>query len=209
MTITLTGLGQKYGTQWLFSGLDYTFVPGQRYAITGHNGSGKSTLLKILAGMQPPTTGQITYQQAGRALPAEQVFAQVAFAAPYLDLIEEMTLAEAVAFHHRFKPLRLAQADFIEHLGLAPFRQRLLKQFSSGMKQKVKLGLALYSQNPVLLLDEPTANLDRANTDWYLQEIQHAPQPLVVICSNQPEEYQYCSQALDIPQFKKKPVTLM
>jgi ABC-type multidrug transport system ATPase subunit len=209
MTIALTDLGQKYGPQWLFSGLTYTFAPGQRYAITGHNGSGKSTLLKIIAGMQPPTTGQVSYQLGPRALAAEQVFGQVAFAAPYLDLIEEMTLVEAVAFHRRFKPLRLPDAELIEHLGLAPFRQRLLKQFSSGMKQKVKLGLALYSQSQLLLLDEPTANLDRANTDWYLGEIQQAPQALVLIGSNQPEEYQNCHEIVDVPQFKKKTVTLM
>jgi ABC-type multidrug transport system ATPase subunit len=181
------------------------FVAGQSYAVTGHNGSGKSTLLKILAGNLPASEGRLRFERAGRDLPDDDFFRHLAYVAPYLELIEELTLAEAIAFQQRFKPLRVSARELVDRLGFGKVAARPLKQFSSGMKQKVKLGLALYADCPVLMLDEPTANFDQANTDWYLAEVRQAPHELVIICSNQPHEYAHCGQVLDISALKSPP----
>jgi ABC-type multidrug transport system ATPase subunit len=202
VTINVEGLGKKFGNEWIFRHLDRDFRAGERYAITGHNGSGKSTLLKILAGNLPATTGKLHFSLGDRAMAEDEVFRHLAYAAPYLDLIEELTLAEAIAFHQKFKPLRVSARELLTSLGYVRMADRPLKQFSSGMKQKVKLGLALYSDCSALLLDEPTANFDQANTEWYLDEIKKAPHRLIIICSNQAHEYAGCGETLNLADLK-------
>jgi len=203
VTIKAEDLGKKFGNEWVFRHLEMEFRPGKRYAITGHNGSGKSTLLKILAGNLPASAGKLTYSLVGQPIEEDAFFRHIAYVAPYLDLIEEFTLAEAIAFHQRFKPLRANATDLMTILGFEKVADRPLSQFSSGMKQKVKLGLALYTDCQVLLLDEPTANFDQANTQWYLDEMKRTAHKLIIICSNQQHEYADCEEIINIADLKK------
>lgn len=205
MKITIENLSKRFSHDWIFCRLDYHFEAGKPCAIIGSNGSGKSTLLQLLAGMGQPTQGNITYQYKGKNLLIEHWYKQIVIAAPYLELIEEFTLQELVNFHTKFKPLRdsMPTAAFIEAIQLVQARHKPVKYFSSGMKQRLKLGLAFYTDAPVMLLDEPTTNLDAQGTDWYKKTLENnINQRLCVICSNQPHEYELCTQTLDIMQFK-------
>src|SRR5690606_8438251 len=145
------------------------FEQGNSYAILGANGSGKSTLLQVISGSLSPSEGNIIYRNQEQPVDPEQIFQQLSLAAPYLEFIVELTLTELISFHFKFKPF-LAGYDavkIIELLGFEKSKNKLLKYFSSGMKQRVKLALAFCSDTPVLLLDEPTSNLDTEGIAWY------------------------------------------
>lgn len=192
MKIILRNVGKKYGTHWIFKSVDTSFESGGIYGITGFNGSGKSTLLQVISGYVTPTEGDVIYEQVPFA--QTQLYRHLSIAAPYLDLLEEFTVAETIALHHRFKPLSTGTntSALLEEIMLAAHKDKLLSQLSSGMKQRLKLALAIKSRTPLLLLDEPCANLDKQWTAWFNTALANeARERLVIICSNsQPEELQ-------------------
>ncbi|MEM9023528.1 MAG: ABC transporter ATP-binding protein [Bacteroidota bacterium] len=206
MHITLEKTGKKYHREWVFRGLDASFEPNRAYGIVGANGSGKSTLLQLIAGHIMPTEGSVAYALNGSPVPPEQVYRQVAVAAPYLELFEELTLQELLITHSRFKPYReqLTAKQVLAQLGLERVADRPVKQFSSGMKQRVKLGLAVLSDTQLLLLDEPVVNLDAAGVAWFHALLdRHREGRLLVTCSNHQEaELAFCDAQLDVETFK-------
>ena len=207
MQIEAQGLGRRYGRQWIFKHLSHDFRPGTATAILGPNGAGKSTLLSILAGQLLPTAGEVRYEHGGRPLPVADVPRQLAYCAPYLDLPEDFTLLELLAFHTRLKPLRpgVSTADLVDIMYLQKARHQPVREFSSGMKQRLKLGLALYAAAPLLLLDEPTTNLDATGAAWYLEHVARVRQDadrLVIVSSNVPAEYAFCDAQVRITDFQ-------
>jgi ABC-type multidrug transport system ATPase subunit len=206
MKIVLQNIGRRFNRDWIFRGIDYTFSMGESYAVLGPNGSGKSTLLSVLNGSLSPSMGSINYLLQDKPVEAEEVFKQLSLAAPYLELIEEFTLFEMIDFHFKFKAYRqnLDRDGVISLLNMHESRNKMIKYFSSGMKQRLKLALAFCSDTPMLMLDEPTSNLDKQGVDWYLGLIQQfAANRLTVICSNQEHEYSFCNKMLNISDYKK------
>ena len=205
MEIILSNAGKRYRLDWIFRGMDYTFRAGERYALLGPNGSGKSTLLRVLSGQLSPTRGTVAYRRDGADVDPDHLFRLVSYAGPYIELIEEFTLEEALRFHTGLKPLLPglnAQAVY-DLLALPKARFKELRFFSSGMKQRVKLALAVCSDTPVLLLDEPATNLDLAGIAWYKQLVTtYARDRLVVIASNDPDDAAFCPVHLTITDFK-------
>ena len=205
MKILLENLGKKFRKEWIFRKVNLTFELGNNYTFVGPNGSGKSTLLQVLAGAMPHTEGNITYSSENQAVNIDEIFKKIVIAAPYLELVEEFTLQESVEFHQKFKPLKdnISATQLIDLLQLSAHKDKTVKNFSSGMKQRLKLGLAFYSESPIILLDEPTSNLDVQGTAWYLEQIEkHTANRLLIICSNQPNEYAFCKNIIDVRDFK-------
>ena len=204
MQIDTRSLSKRFLREWIFRNLTHTFQPGSATAILGPNGSGKSTLLNTLSGQLLPSEGTLTYQHQGRPVAVEDVPRLLAYCAPYLEVVEELTLTELLTFHTRFKPLRpgFTPTHLIELMYLENSRHKLVRDFSSGMKQRLKLALALYADAPLLLLDEPTTNLDRAGVAWY-QEHVHATTSdrTVLVSSNVPEEYEFCTEYVNVTDF--------
>lgn len=204
MTVTLTNIGRRFNQEWIFRGIDHQFESGGKYAILGPNGSGKSTLLSIVLGSLSSSEGKITYEY-GKPVSPEEIYQYVSFAAPYVDLIEEFTLQETIDFHFQFKRLYtgVSKSDVLDLLGLAKSQDKALKYFSSGMKQRTKLALACCSNTPLLLLDEPTSNLDVQGLDWY-HEIMNkfSNDRLVIVGSNQEVEYSFCNHFVRIMDYK-------
>jgi len=208
MEIILENLGRRFNRDWIFRNINYTFSQPQTYAVLGINGSGKSTLLQILNGSLSPSAGTICFFYQHKKLEIEQVYQHVSLAAPYLELIEEFSLTEMIDFHFQFKKYvtGMDRHKIIELLQMEASKNKLLRYFSSGMKQRVKLALAFCADTPLLMLDEPTANLDTQGIDWYLQLIEKFSQNrLTIICSNQEHEYNFCQNKLNILDYKKKP----
>lgn len=206
MQIKLDNIGRRFNREWIFEGIDYTFEQGQSYAVLGHNGSGKSTLLQMLAGSLTASAGTITYSCDGKQTDVEAVYQHVSIAAPYLELIEELSLNELLDFHFRFKrPLnQLTTKQIIALLGLETSASKPLKYFSSGMKQRTKLALALCSDTSLLLLDEPASNLDQTGVTWYRDMVdQFATGRTLIVCSNQSLEYEFCTNRLLITDYKR------
>ncbi|GAB3949452.1 ABC transporter ATP-binding protein [Spirosoma harenae] len=205
MKITAEQLGKKYRKEWIFRRVDLTLTAGTSFTFVGPNGSGKSTLLQLLAGSLPITEGKLTYSLDGTTIEPDNWFRQVSIAAPYLELVEELTLDELLQFHLTFKPFKegMTASMMADRLLLSHARHKEIKYYSSGMKQRVKLGLAFFSDSPVVILDEPTSNLDRQGTNWYHEQIrQLRPDQLLLIGSNQPDEYDFCPNVIDITQWK-------
>lgn len=205
MTIDLKNIGKRYRLEWIFRGISGTFQSGERWAILGPNGSGKSTLLKVLSGHLTPSKGEISFVNQGIAIKEEAVYKQISYAAPYIELIEEFTLEEALRFHAKLKPLRpgFTPARIYDLLALPKSRQKEIRFFSSGMKQRVKLALALCSDTSILLLDEPATNLDVQGVEWYKQLIsEYAGDRLVIIASNDPHDAAFCEKHLGILDYK-------
>ncbi|MCC5945194.1 MAG: ATP-binding cassette domain-containing protein [Bernardetiaceae bacterium] len=203
-SIELNDIGKKFGAEWIFRHIEAKFEVNEAYALVGNNGSGKSTLIKLIAGYTAASEGKIIYRdKAQKCISAKDYFKHLSWAAPYTELIEELTLDEMLDFHQNFEPMRLTKAEILEKLSFKQFLQRPIRFFSSGMKQKLKLALTIYSQSSILMLDEPTSNLDKANIKWYENEILEALQgKIVLIASNQPKEYKFCSKKIDISNHK-------
>jgi len=196
---------KRFHREWIFKNLDLELSAGDALAITGSNGSGKSTLLKCLSGAIPLTQGSIEYRLGTTPLPEESWFRSLAIATPYLELPEEFTLNEALSFHFQFKkPLnQLTTQEILAILGFEKHQSKSISQFSSGMKQRVKLALAIFSEVPLLFLDEPTTNLDKQGVSWYLELLQqYAQDRILVICSNEPREYDFCEKKISLEDFK-------
>ena len=205
MNITLQNIGRRFNREWIFRGIDYTFTSGESYAILGSNGSGKSTLLQVLNGSLSPSAGTISYELDEKNITAEDVFVHLSLAAPYLELIEEFTLTEMIALHFKFKNYKAGMDTkaVIDLLAMDNSKNKLIKYFSSGMKQRLKLALAFCADTPLLMLDEPTSNLDAQGVDWYLDLVERfAKDRLTIVCSNQPHEYGFCGKQLSIADYK-------
>jgi ABC-type multidrug transport system ATPase subunit len=205
LTISLNQIGRRFNRDWIFRGVDYTFISGQSYAILGSNGSGKSTLLSVLNGSLTPSTGTLSYTYQDKPVEAEAIFNHLSLAAPYLELIEEFSLTEMIDFHFKFKTYKpgIDKAAIIELLNLPGSQHKLIRYFSSGMKQRLKLALAFCADTPILMLDEPTSNLDAQGVEWYLSLVQQfAAGRLTIICSNQEHEYSFCQHQLSITDYK-------
>jgi ABC-type multidrug transport system ATPase subunit len=205
MRIELTNLGKRFNREWIFRNLSFQFGINKHYAITGPNGSGKSTLLQIIAGSAMCNEGEIVYHRLDKIIEPEKIFKKISFAAPYLDLVEEMTLYEFLSFHCKMKSWieLLDTKKIIFLLDLEKSAHKQLRYFSSGMKQRVKLAQAIFSNVPVVLLDEPTTNLDEEGIQLYKTLIEnYCKNRLVIISSNDKEEYSFCGECIDMMNYK-------
>ena len=226
MKIKCTDTGKRYNRTWIFRHFNEEFSTGHRYAITGPNGSGKSTLLQVIAGALAPSEGGVQFyrQHAARkdssigpknenspgndsfsAQENETVYRLISFAAPYLDLIEEMNLEEFLTFHEVFKPFLpgITPKDIIVLMGLEAAAKKQIRYYSSGMKQRVKLAQAVFSDTPCLLLDEPCTNLDDAGVEQYRHLIgAYANHRLIIVSSNDSREYNFCDRIIDVREYK-------
>ncbi len=206
MRINLEKISKKFNYEWIFREVNYTFESGNAYVILGANGSGKSTLMQIVAGNLLPTSGKINFTDGASEISQELLYRHVSISAPYLELIEEFTLAEILEFHRKFKPFRdkMNDSQIIEITGLSRVQNKPIRYFSSGMKQRVKLALAILSDTKIVLLDEPASNLDKQGVEWYQQLVgSNSSERIFIVCSNsQSHEYSFCNNEIQIGDYK-------
>lgn len=204
--IVLTDAGKRFNREWIYRHCSIEFSVGKAYAITGPNGSGKSTLLQAIAGSMQLSEGNIVWNNTLSAdIDAEQIYQQLAIAAPYLEVIEEMTAKEFLEFHAQFKPLisSVTIDEILSIIGLDKTVGKQIRYFSSGMKQRVKLAQAIFSDVPLLLLDEPCTNLDATGYALYHSLIKnYCMQKLIVVSSNDEQEFNFCDQVVKIMDYK-------
>jgi ABC-2 type transport system ATP-binding protein len=206
LTVTLTDSGKRFNREWIFRHINYQFETGKSYAVTGPNGSGKSTLLQAISGSLHLSEGELVYKDSDdKLIDNENIYRCISLAAPYLELVEEMTAREFLKFHGSFKPL-LANVTIDEIfviIGLEKSADKQVRYFSSGMKQRLKLAQAVFSNTPVLLLDEPCTNLDKNGYQLYHDLLaKYCMHKLIIISSNDENEIDICTERLNIPDHK-------
>ncbi|AWW31675.1 ABC transporter ATP-binding protein [Echinicola strongylocentroti] len=207
LEIRLTNVAKRFQYDWIFRNLDLHVKPKDKIAITGSNGSGKSTFLKCLAGTNPFTEGKASYLLGQQEITENEIYQHLAISAPYMELPEEFSLLELLKFHFNFKSAHPGMGfdEMIKAMYLEEATHKQLSFFSSGMKQRVKLGLCFFSNAPLLLLDEPTSNLDSKGSEWYKDLVQqYGHDRTVFVASNSPYEYDFCNQQLHIEDYKLK-----
>ncbi len=203
MQIELINTGKRFNREWIFKQVNYQFISGKKYAITGPNGSGKSTLLQVISGAVTHSQGSVQYTLDNKAISDSNEYKFISVAAPYLELVEEMTATEFLQFHHSFKPLDLTIKEILSIVGLQHSASKQIRYYSSGMKQRLKLAQAFFSKTPALLLDEPTTNLDAEGIALYQQLINdHTTNRLIIISSNDKHEYDFCEEVISIADYK-------
>ncbi|MGI9191336.1 MAG: ABC transporter ATP-binding protein [Chitinophagaceae bacterium] len=203
MQIKAQHIVKQFEAEIVIRNFTYTFEGPKHYALLGPNGSGKSTLLQILSGYVSPSKGQLEHRLYEQAVNPDTLYQHVAIAAPYVELIEELNLNELLQYHHVFKPLSITPNKIIEHIQLQHAAHKPISAYSSGMKQRVKLALAIFSESPFLLLDEPCSNLDAQGIQLYRHLIQQfAQHKLLIIASNDPNEYDFCEEQINTAVFK-------
>lgn len=202
MEVRIDGLSKRFTGHWVFRDLTFRIPAGSHFAVTGPNGAGKSTLLKIIAGALPQSSGSLAWSVNGREIQADQLHAHVAFAAPYVSLIEELTLREAWSFHRKFRHWRSgfdAFPVFMETLQYGYDPDLPLQAMSSGMKQRLRLAFAVGTVSSLLILDEPTSNLDENGIQWFHELLPLIdPAVTVVIASNVREDLRSCGDSLSL-----------
>ncbi len=205
MRISLSESGKRFNRDWIFRKFSYEFETGRAYAIVGPNGSGKSTLLQVAGGAIAASTGEIKYTVANNSVEPDDVYQYISIAAPYLELIEEMSVLEFLEFHAKFKPLMrsISIEEIIRLVGLEKAIHKQIRYYSSGMKQRVKLAQAIFSDTPCLLLDEPCTNLDAEGISLYKNLINNYTEGrLVIVSSNDEQEFFFCEEKVSILDFK-------
>lgn len=206
ITINVSNAGKKFGREWIFRKVDLEIKPAEKVVIMGLNGSGKSTLLQAMTGYLTLNEGTVSYTDNQQKMEDEQLYKFISLASPYLELVEDFTLQEQINHAHIYKPFlnNLSIAQVVELSGLAAHKDKFIKQFSSGMRQRLKLTLAILADAPILFLDEPTTNLDATVIDWYKNMIAtYAMHKTIIVCSNSiKDEYVFCNRVITMEDFK-------
>ena len=204
MELSIQKLSKAFNQKVIFANLDLEIPTGARLAISGSNGAGKSTLLKILSGGALPNSGRIQYRHRGQSIHEERLFRYVHFVAPYNSVIEELTLPELFAMHHDLGALyQFADySSWVQRLDYPFKKSAIIKTYSSGMKQRIKLGLTLLDDRPLILLDEPTSNLDAAGKSWFYSLLQQlSADQTLIIATNDDGEKAYCNTEINIEKY--------
>jgi ABC-type multidrug transport system ATPase subunit len=204
--IILDNVGKKFNREWIFRGLSCEISPGEKMVILGGNGSGKSTLLQAISSFVSVNEGSVNYFDPEKKIEPESFKDHLSFASPYLQLVEEFTATELIEHLLNFKKFRagMSSSEILKMAELSHAGNKFVKQYSSGMKQRLKLALAILADSNILMLDEPLSNLDKNGAAWYKNMIDnHAGDRTVIVCSNAiTGEYDFCTRELRVTDYK-------
>ncbi len=201
MKIALANLSKRYLYDWIIRDLDYVFESNSITGINGINGSGKSTLIKLLSGYLSPSLGNIFYTLEGKDIDRSDIFYYLSMTAPYTDLIQEYNAEEMFLFHTKFKKMRkeFDAREFLEKVNLIGNKGKQIQFYSSGMKQRLQLAMALFTDSKLLFLDEPTSYLDNANKEWFYDLLkEELSNRTIIIASNDKDDFRYCTDVISL-----------
>lgn len=202
MEVHLQNLSKRFNNaKWILKDLNFKFVSGRHYGISGPNGTGKSTLISLIAGLSMPTKGEVVYKKNEEVIEPTMWHRYFSMAAPYAELFDYFTIEEMIEFHHSFKPWKnqLNNREILELTKFKDHKDKLVKQLSSGMKQRLKLGLAILTDSSLLILDEPLTNLDTTYQIWYRDLLrQFSTNQCVIIASNDRSDFENLHEIIQL-----------
>lgn len=194
ISIKLSDVSKRYGYQWIIKEMNHTITAASITGVNGRNGSGKSTLLKILSGYLSPSSGKVLYTLGDKSIDTSNIYKHVSWVAPYIDLTMDYTMKEMFDLTSRFKQMKCGDySEFIDKVQLGKQEGKYIKEYSSGMQQRLKLALAIMTDTPLLLLDEPTSYLDTTAILWYHDLLQsYLDRRTIVVASNESTDLEIC-----------------
>ena len=199
-------LNKTFGRRLIFKNLNFKIQNEGILGIAGANGSGKSTLVKIIAGINSPTSGKIIHKEDGKEIIPEKLHNYIGFVSPYLVLYEEFSAWENLNYFAQIRKVAFDKEKieyFLNEFLIFNRKDDLVKTYSSGMKQRLKFIFALMHSPKLLILDEPTSNLDEKGKESVYQIIEkEGKSSLVIVASNEKSDLQYCSQIIKLEDFK-------
>ncbi len=188
MELIANSVGLQYNYLWIFRNKNLNLTHEIVYAITGENGSGKSSLLAVLGGYKEPSEGNVSFIFQEKKTKDFNFYTSLS--APYISLPEELSVLEFLEFHSVYRKKKLDILEMLDNAQLIKSKNKPIKYFSSGMKQRVKLILNFYFENKILLFDEPTSFLDEKGKSWYHNELNNLiSKAIIVIASNDFNEF--------------------
>jgi len=205
---TADNIAKSYtGKIFIFKNFSFLLQPGEVIAVTGENGSGKSTLLKTIAGIINPSRGKITLKINDEVINQDEHNLHLGFVAPYLNLYEEFTPKEHFEIYSKFKGLKSDErrfAELMEQFNIQKHTNKEIRNFSSGMKQRMKYVLSLIGNPEVLMFDEPTSNLDNAGIEIIGNMIKAKSEEGcgIIIATNEDREKRLCSTFYDLKDYQ-------
>lgn len=200
-------LTKYFGRRLIFSNLNFRFTDNGIYGISGPNGSGKSTLVKILAGIIGANKGEVKHFLSGKEIIPEKIHNHIGFVSPYLVLYEEFSAEENLLMFAKIRGVEYdkSRVDYLfEKFLLLKRKDDLVKTYSSGMKQRLKFIFALMHSPQLIILDEPTSNLDDEGKNSVYELIrEEGNKNIVIIASNEKNDLGYCSEIIFLENFKQ------
>jgi heme exporter protein A len=206
-TVHAHSVKKTFGRRLIFSGINFVLNNNGIFGIGGANGSGKSTLAKIISGLISPSGGRVIHKYDSKEIMPEKLHNHIGFVSPYLVLYDEFTAAENFHFISKIRgiPLDKNKADdLLKQFLLFNRKDDPVKTYSSGMKQRLKFIFALMHSPDLIVLDEPTSNLDEEGKQSVYNLIrQESENKIVIIASNEERDLQLCSEKIILENFKK------
>jgi heme exporter protein A len=203
ITLTVSGLSKEFNRRMIFRNVSFTISTGEALALTGKNGSGKSTLIKILSGVLTPFKGNVVFTVNGARIGPDDIKSAIGLVSPYLQLYDEFTGLENLLVLSSIRSngsIRAGRAEaLLDRFGLAARQHDLVRGYSSGMKQRLKYAFALLHAPGVLLLDEPTSNLDAEGIDVVRQVVREQQKTgVLILATNDEDEAAWCSRRFQV-----------
>lgn len=205
-TLKLEKVTKIFGRRLIFNEIDFEFFQGNIYGLAGQNGSGKSTLSKIISGIISPTKGKVNHFLNKKNIPSEKLHDIIGFVSPYLVLYDEFTAEENLIHFAKIRGTKYSETKahkLFSEFNLFDRKNELLKTYSSGMKQRMKFLFALLHNPYLLLLDEPTSNLDKSGKDIVYDIIrEESKTKCIIIASNESTDLEMCNEIIQIEKYK-------
>lgn len=203
MTIVLSDISREFNRRSIFRDVSFSLASGDSLVITGRNGSGKSTLVKIVCGLLSPTRGTISYTCDDRLIEQDNVRNHIGLVSPYLQLYDEFTGIENLELLSKIRSDKVLEAGRINEVlnivGLWDRRNDFLRTYSSGMRQRLKYAFALVHKPEILILDEPTANLDADGIEMVLRSVEEQKRVgILIVATNDAEEGKWCKAKIEL-----------
>jgi ABC-type multidrug transport system ATPase subunit len=198
--ILVSNLGKRYGFQFVIRKVDFTIDYGEILGLSGRNGAGKSTIMQMVSGYLSPSEGSVRYEVKDQVIERENIYTYISYTAPYIDMPPKLTIEELFSHYKFFKKVSMEHyKEFIEYCEIDDQGDKFIENFSSGMKQKIALGLNLVTLSDLMLFDEPTSYLDTQAKEWFYKKILlQKGQKTVIIASNDSEDFKNCDRIYEI-----------
>lgn len=153
--------------------------------------------------MVEATSGSINYLSDNILINEQNWYEFYSFSSPEMELWNELLVDEIITLHFKLKKAKSGQSQILDLSCLNTFRYKTYAELSSGLKNKLKLSLAIFTDTPILFLDEPCTNFDAQNIKWYQEMItKYCSHQMLIIASNQEHEYGFCKHHIRLSDFK-------